>query len=68
MKAQAYVDKRKLEMVKESQDLEKQREGIQAEAQKLQARATQVNQKIFRIEVELDVLTNLEGNLKEGEK
>lgn len=55
-----YIQNRKLEMLEESQKLGKQRTQIQAQSQQLQQAFNQVNQKLQRLDIELEILNELE--------
>lgn len=63
MKIKKYCENRRLEMLLESQSLEKRKQTMIAQGQQLQALLNQVNQNIFKLDVELDVLTKLESSL-----
>jgi len=63
MNIKMYLSNRRLEMVKESQALEKQKQMINSQAQSLQAQSNQVNQQLLKLDVELEVLDKLEASL-----
>ena len=63
MKIKKYCKNRRLEMLQESQNLEKRKQTLIVQGQQLQAQLNQTNQNIMKLEIELEVLTKLESSL-----
>ena len=62
MNIKVYIKNRRLEMVGESQELEKQRATIVAQSKQLQIAAESVNAKLIKLSVELELLCTIEAS------
>ncbi len=60
MEVKEYCEKRKLEMVTESRELDRKYQGLLAQGKQLEALLNQTNELKRRLDIELDVLIKVE--------